>query len=249
MKLCDFFKTHNKVALAFSGGTDSAYLLYAALKYDADVKAYFLKSLFQPLSELQNAIEFASGLGTGLTIIDEDILSCREVAENGPQRCYHCKKRMLQAIINYAQQDGYLELMDGGNASDNPSERPGMKAVAELHVLSPLRECGITKDEIRRLSKQAGLLTWDKPAYSCLATRIKQGEGLSEEKIERIERAEDYLRSLGFNDFRLRSCENNLKIQVRSEQFSLVLNCRKMIRGELEKYFNELTLDLETRNE
>ncbi len=249
MELRSFFKIYNKVALAFSGGTDSSYLLYAALKCGADVKAYFLKSPFQPLFELQDAIEFASQLTADLTIVEYDILSCREIAENGPERCYHCKKRMFQTILKHAHKDGYRNLIDGSNASDNPSERPGMKALSELLVLSPLKECGITKEGIRRLSKQAGLLNWDKPAYSCLATRIRQAETLSEEKLERIERAENCLRSLGFRDFRIRSCGNNAKIQVIPAQFPLLISFEETIYRQLGEYFDELTLDLEAMNE
>ncbi len=239
---------HSKIALAFSGGADSSYLLHAALESGADVKAYFLKSQFQPSFELEDAIRIASELDANLRIIEEDILSCPKIANNDPERCYHCKKRMINAIMDRARLDGYFEVMDGSNASDNPSERPGMKALAELEVLSPLRECGIGKEDVAVRSRQAGILTWDKPPYSCLATRIMQNEALSEDKLLRIERAEEYLRSLGFIDFRVRSSDGIAKIQIKREQFPLILNYREAVCSRLGEYFDEITLDLEARN-
>lgn len=248
MELRDFFKIHCKIALAFSGGADSSYLLYAALKSGVDVKAYFLKSQFQPRFELEDARRIASQLGAHLCVIEEDMLSCLEIANNGPERCYHCKKRMIQAIMGRARLDGYFELMDGSNASDNPSDRPGMKALAELEVLSPLLDYGIGKEDIAKRLKQTGLHFWNKSPYSCLATRINQSEALSEDKLDRIERSEDYLRSLGFKDFRVRSKDGIAKIQIRAEQFTLALNCREAVCSRLGEFFDEITLDLEARN-
>lgn len=248
MELRDFFKIHSKIALAFSGGADSSYLLHAALESGADVKAYFLKSQFQPQFELEEAKNIASVLGANLSVIEMDILCCQDIAQNGPERCYHCKKRMINAIMDRARLDGYFEVMDGSNASDNPSERPGMRALAESGVLSPLRDFGICKEDVAARSRQAGLLTWDKPPYSCLATRIMQNEALSEDKLLRIERAEEYLRSLGFIDFRVRNSDGIAKIQIRSEQFPLVLNHREAVCSRLGEYFDEITLDLEARN-
>ena len=151
------------------------------------------------------------------------------------------------AIREAAAKDGFDILLDGTNASDDAGDRPGMKALQELQVLSPLRECGLTKDEIRRLSKEAGLFTWNKPAYACLATRIPAGEEITLEKLERVEEAEGYLFALGFTDFRVRTRQGHARLQVRRDQLGRVLERREEILAELKKYFETVSLDLEVR--
>ena len=175
MTLEEFFEEHPKIALAFSGGVDSSYLLYAASRCGADVAAYYVKSQFQPEFELRDAIELAHKLGVRMRLIEQDIVSCAEVTANPPDRCYYCKKHIMGAIRERSCADGYALIIDGTNASDDISDRPGYKALGEEGILSPLRICGLTKAEIRRLSHEAGLPTWDKPAYACLATRIASG--------------------------------------------------------------------------
>ena len=193
MTLTEFFHQNQKAAIAFSGGVDSAYLLYAALQSGADVRAYYVKSAFQPQFELDDARRLAETLSADMRVLDVDILADETVAANPPDRCYHCKRRIFSAIASAAAADGYTLLLDGTNASDDAGDRPGMRALRELSVRSPLRECGLTKPEIRRLSREAGLFTWDKPAYACLATRVPAGERLTAEKLENTERAEDFL--------------------------------------------------------
>ena len=175
MTLQDFFKQNKNVALAFSGGVDSAYLLYAATAAGCDIHAYYVKSAFQPQFELEDAKSLALELGAKMTVLELDVLSDSVITDNPANRCYHCKKKIFGTILEAAKKDGYELLIDGNNASDDASDRPGMKAVQELNVHSPLRECGMTKEKIRRLSKEAGLITWNKPAYACLATRIPAG--------------------------------------------------------------------------
>ena len=149
--------------MAFSGGVDSAYLLYMACKYAEKVKAYYVKSAFQPQFELEDAERFAKELKADMAILRLDVLSDEKVRQNPPNRCYYCKKRIFTAIREHALNDGFQVLLDGTNASDDAGDRPGMVALQELSVLSPLRLCGLTKQEIRMLSKKAGLFTWDKP--------------------------------------------------------------------------------------
>lgn len=249
MELTEFFQTNSKLALAFSGGVDSSYLLWAAMDWGADVRAYYVKSAFQPRFELEDAKRLASQLGAAMTVIDVDILSCAEVAANPPDRCYHCKRMILQAIMKQAVEDGYHTLIDGTNASDDAGDRPGVRALRELTVRSPLRECGLTKEEIRRRSRQAGLFTWDKPAYACLATRLPAGEKITREKLERTERAEDFLRSLGFTDFRVRSTGDTAKLQVPAAQLEPLMYHRTGIVHELKKHYSSVLLDLEARDE
>ncbi len=247
MTLTEFFHENQKAAIAFSGGVDSAYLLYAALQSGADVRAYYVKSAFQPQFELDDARRLAEALSADMRVLDVDILADETVAANPPDRCYHCKRRIFSAIASAAAADGYTLLLDGTNASDDAGDRPGMRALRELSVRSPLRECGLTKPEIRRLSREAGLFTWDKPAYACLATRVPAGERLTAEKLENTERAEDFLFSLGFTDFRVRLFNGAARLQLPAEQLPQLLERRAEILSELKKTYSAVVLDLEVR--
>ncbi|MDE7198336.1 MAG: ATP-dependent sacrificial sulfur transferase LarE, partial [Lachnospiraceae bacterium] len=213
MELSEFFSENKKVALAFSGGADSAYLLYAAKAAGADVRAYYVKSVFQPQFELEDAKRLAVELTADMRILEADVLALQTVADNPSDRCYHCKKLIFHTIAEAAREDGYTVLLDGTNASDEEGDRPGMRALRELSVRSPLRECGLTKEKIRGLSKEAGLFTWSKPAYACLATRIPTGEPITKEKLSATEAAENYLFSLGFTDFRVRRLGEAARLQ------------------------------------
>lgn len=247
MKLTEFFKNNPKAAIAFSGGVDSSYLLYAACTAGASVKAYYVKSSFQPQFELDEALELAEKLEADITVIPFDVLSDPEVRANPSDRCYYCKQQIFSTIIDAAARDGYSLILDGTNASDDASDRPGMRALKELGVRSPLRECGLTKADIRSLSREAGLSTWDKPAYACLATRIPAGEEITEEKLEKTERAEGYLMRMGFSDLRVRQNNGDAVLQIRKEQSPLLKENNDDIVNELKKYYNSVTIDLETR--
>ena len=247
MTLQDFFTSHPKTAIAFSGGVDSAYLLYAAKKYAEEVRAYYVKSEFQPRFELEDAVRLAQDIGTDITVLEQSVLSVPQVAENPADRCYYCKTAIFTAVMKAADADGFSVLLDGTNASDDAQDRPGMRALRELSVRSPLRECGLTKQEIRRLSKAAGLFTWNKPAYACLATRISTGEKITTEKLKITELAEDYLFSLGFTDFRVRWQNGHARLQLPEDQSYLLLEKREEILTHLKKYYKSIVLDLEVR--
>lgn len=249
MTLQEFFYREPEAALAFSGGTDSACLLWAAVKYARRVTAYYVKSPFQPRFELEDARRLASGLGARLRVLELDVLSDPIIAANPPDRCYHCKRRIFSAIMEAAQADGFSLLLDGTNASDRAGDRPGMRALAELSVRSPLRECGLTKADVRRLSRQAGLFTWDKPAYACLATRVPTGEALTLEKLRRTEEAEDFLSSLGFSDFRVRLLDGFARVQLPAAQFPQLLEHRAEVLERLGKDYRGVLLDLEPRDQ
>lgn len=249
MELTAFFNENPNVALAFSGGVDSAYLLYAAIRAGARVRAYYVKTAFQPEFEYQDALRLASQLGADMVTIPLDILAAPEVTANPGNRCYFCKTRIFTAIRNAAQADGFTVLLDGTNASDQVSDRPGMKALQELSVRSPLREAGLTKAEIRRLSKKAGLFTHDKPTYACLATRIPTGVPIRAEDLRRTEESEGYLQSLGFSDFRIRLSGDDAKLQLREDQLPLLLERRREIVTELKAHYSHVLLDLEVRSE
>ena len=247
MTLPEFFQAHPRAALAFSGGTDSALLLWAAREYGCDVRAYYVKTAFQPQFEYEDALRLARELGVPMTTVETDILSIPDAAANGPRRCYYCKRALFSQLREAARRDGYDLLLDGTNASDDAGDRPGMRALRELEVRSPLRECGVTKAEVRRLSRGAGLFTWDKPAYACLATRIPTGTAITKEDLERVERAENALHALGFRDFRVRLYHGAARIQVTAEQLPLVLEQREELLAALRPAFTDILLDLAPR--
>ena len=247
MKLREFFLKNPETAIAFSGGVDSAYLLYAAMRWGKRVKAYYVKSQFQPEFELQDALELAKDLGVDMEVIRVDVLADPVIASNPIDRCYYCKKMIFNEIKKAATADGFSLLLDGTNASDDAGDRPGMKALTELEVRSPLRECALTKPEIRERSKEAGLFTWEKPAYACLATRIPAGTEITEEKLQITEQGERFLAGLGFTDFRIRMMGNGARLQVPGAQFAMVLAHRKEITAELKKNYGAVLLDLEER--
>ena len=247
MELKQFFEVYPEVAIAFSGGVDSAYLLYAAMQYGRRVKAYYVKTAFQPQFELEDAFRLAKKLGANMQVLEVDILCHAAVTANPADRCYHCKKILFSHILKAAKADGFSIVLDGTNFSDEASDRPGMRAISELSVRSPLRECGLTKAEIRQRSKAAGLFTHDKPAYACLATRIPTGEVITQEKLQRTERAEAFLSQLGFRDFRVRCQGDTAKIQIREINLSLLIQHREVILKELKQYYTSIVLDLEVR--
>ena len=247
MELRDFFQECPKVALGFSGGVDSAYLLYAALDHGAQVRPYFIKTAFQPQFELEDARRLCAQLGVELTVVELDVLQIPGVAENPPDRCYHCKRALFGRLRQQAQADGYTVLIDGTNASDDAGDRPGMRALGELSVRSPLRECGITKAQVRALSKEAGLFTWDKPAYACLATRVPTGEAIAPETLRKVEAAEEALFSLGYSDLRVRVFHGAARLQLPGQQLEQAAKEREAILQALAPWFDMVLLDLKER--
>ena len=247
MTLEQFFQENPRCALGFSGGVDSAYLLYAGVKAGADIRPYFIKTAFQPAFELADAQKLAAGLGVEVTVLELDALADPQVAANPADRCYYCKQNLFRTLKERAIADGYPVLLDGTNASDEAGDRPGMRALAELSVRSPLRECGLTKAEIRARSREAGLFTWDKPAYACLATRVPAGEAITAETLARVEGAEDALFRLGYTDFRVRVFHSAARLQLPRGQMERAVREAETIQAALKPYFTPILLDLEGR--
>lgn len=247
MTLQEFFTEHPKAALGFSGGVDSSYLLYAGIKVGADIRPYFIKTAFQPEFELEDAKRLCAQLGAELYIIELDALTNPDVVKNPPNRCYYCKTGLFGTLQQRAKADGYTVLLDGTNASDDAGDRPGMKALTEMSVLSPLRLCGLTKAQIREFSREAGLFTWDKPAYACLATRVPTGEAITEALLARVEGAEQVLFSLGFTDFRVRVFYDAARVQLKPAQMQQALSRRSEILENIKPYFKIVLLDLNGR--
>lgn len=245
--LKDFFLRHPKAALAYSGGVDSVYLLYAGRACGVDIRPYFIKTPFQPESEYREARRLAESIGVSMQTVELDVLALRKVAENPAGRCYHCKKALFSALLSRAAGDGYALVLDGTNASDDSGDRPGMRALAEYGVVSPLRQCGLTKADIRALSRVAGLPTWDKPSKSCLATRIPTGREITRELLTRVDAAEEALERLGFRDLRVRVLDDTAKIQLPEDQLRRAVEVREAIVDCLAPYFSAVTLDLRPR--
>ena len=239
-ELRKFFEDNPSPALAFSGGADSSYLFYAAVACGADVTAYFVKTQFQPLFELRNAVKTAEWLGHDIEVIHANVLSDPNVRSNPADRCYHCKKHIFSSILAHAEKDGKEVVIDATNSSDDPADRPGMKALAELGIVSPLRLCSITKPEIRRLSKEAGLWTWDLPSNSCLATRIPVNTELTEENLYEVEETEDMVRELGFREIRVRSLGKKVRLEITDDEQNLLEDRKKEVQNILLAHYSEI---------
>lgn len=247
IRLLEWFRQHNKVALAFSGGCDSTLLLHAALAAGIDCRAYLVTSQFLAQHERDDALDIAAALGAQLSVLDCDILASPDVRHNTPDRCYHCKNILFRQLATAASNDGYACVIDGSNASDSPAERPGMRALGEMGILSPLRDCGLEKASIRALSHEAGLATWNKPANACLATRIATGTEITEQDLRRVEGAENYLRRLGFSDFRVRLWHDAARIQLPAPQMSHACSMHQTVCEHLKDMFDAVLLDMQSR--
>ena len=243
MTIQEFFVQHPAAAVAFSGGVDSAWLLHEAVRYAGRTAAYFVCTPFQPDFELLDARDTARRLGAELTVLELDILSVPEVAANPPDRCYHCKRALFTRLLDRAGEDGFPVVLDGSNASDDAGDRPGMRALAELGVRSPLRECGVTKADVRRQAREAGLPVWDKPSYACLATRIPAGTAITAGDLGRIARGEAALMAEGLADFRLRLRGDSALLQVRAEQMALARALLPAFRERMAGEFRDIVLD------
>ncbi len=239
----EFFRENPVCAVAFSGGVDSAWLLHEAARFGKQTAAYFVRTPFQPGFELSGAQKTARLLDVPLTVLDFDVLTVPEVAENPSDRCYYCKKALFSLLCGAARADGFPLVLDGSNASDDAKDRPGMRALRELGVRSPLRECGITKADIRLLARDAGLPVWDKPSYACLATRIPAGTAVTAQDLGRVERGETAFADAGLSDFRLRLRGPAGLLQVRSEQMEFAKQILPELQKKLAQDFSELKLD------
>lgn len=243
MTIEEFFKIHPNTAVALSGGVDSAWLLHEAARCCPRTAAYYVRTAFQQTGELEDAQETARLLGVPLHIVEVDALADPEVAANPKDRCYYCKRHILSAIIEAAKEDGFTVVAEGSNASDDAGDRPGMIALKELGVRSPLRECGIVKSQIRENARRAGLPVWDKPSCACLATRVPTGTTITPEDLQRVDRGESILHSMGFGDLRLRLRGKNGLLQLPQEHHAQARARMEEIQRALAPYFAQVELD------
>lgn len=218
-------KELHTVLVAYSGGVDSAFLLKAAVDELGDrVLAVTADSQTIPRAELQAATQLARSLGARHLIVNTNELSDPQFATNPPDRCYHCKKTLFATLTKIARERQIEYVIEGSNLSDLGDYRPGTKAVDQFQVRSPLKEAGLTKDEIRLLSRDAGLPTWDKPAAPCLSSRIPYGSEITVERLRRIEAAEAFLHELGFKILRVRDHGTVGRIEVPKEDLPRLLS-------------------------
>lgn len=175
-----------RYGLAFSGGCDSSYLLAEMVAAGVDVKAYMVKTAFQAAFEVEDARRVVAETGAEFELIEADVLSHGEICANPQDRCYLCKRFIFGTVLDHMARDGRAVLVDGTNASDDPSRRPGFRALDELGVVSPLREAGLAKEEVRVRSRAIGLSTADKPNFSCYATKVPEGVRITQEELDRV---------------------------------------------------------------
>lgn len=245
MELRDFFRKNPRVAVAFSGGVDSGYLLYETKKYAEEFGAYFVKSPFQPEFELEDALRLCELFGVTLNVLEIESMP-EKILENTAERCYYCKKEIFSMIKTRAEKDGFSVIVDGTNATDDENDRPGMRAIRELGVRSPLKEYGLSKQEIRDLSRDANLFTSDKPAYSCLATRIPKDTRITPELLERIERAENALFKVGLSGFRVRLMGECARLELTAAQLANIIYIRQDIIEALSPFFEDVFIDIKS---
>jgi pyridinium-3,5-biscarboxylic acid mononucleotide sulfurtransferase len=220
---------YRRVVIAFSGGLDSSFLLYAAVEAlgKNNVLAAIGVSPSLARSEYEDALTFAAGLGlppNQIMQIKTEELDDPRYTENSSERCFFCKLDLFERLNELAEKSHREVVCDGANASDIGDHRPGMVAAREKKVKSPLLEAELTKDEIRELAKQFGLRIWDKPAAACLASRIPYGSPVTREKLQQIEQAESYLRSLGFRQLRVRHHGEVARIELPAEDVTTILS-------------------------
>ena len=228
--------TYQRVAVAFSAGVDSTFLLHAAKEaLKGNVVAITAKSVLMPASEGEEAEKYCREQGIRQVVFTPDALSVPGFTENPPNRCYLCKKNLFAQMLSIAEKEGVRTVVEGSNFDDDSDFRPGMKALTELGIRSPLKELAFTKQEIRLLSKALKLPTWEKPAYACLATRIPYGETIDEPKLQMVEKAEAYLRGLGFDEVRVRVHNTVLaRIELNPNEFS------RFMRGDVRLEVNQI---------
>ena len=182
-------------------------------------------------------------------MIEVDILTHKDIAANPADRCYYCKKLLFSNLLAAAQKDGFYLLIDGTNASDNAAIRPGMRALKELNIRSPLRECNISKEKVRMLSKKMGLSTWNKAPYACLATRFPTETVITKEGLLAIEKGEEFLKNLGFSNLRLRFFHGAARLQLPKKELARAIKNREAILNGLAEFFPIVLLDLTPRTQ
>jgi len=246
--LKDYLRNKGRIAIAFSGGVDSTFLLKAATEVlSADnIIALTINSPYIPDREIEEAGKIASDMNIRHIVVDSPIPE--QIMNNPKDRCYLCKTVLFSILKEVAKQHGFEEVSEGTNADDDLGYRPGLRALGELGIKSPLKESGLTKQDIRDLSKEKKLTTWDKPAYACLMTRLPYNTRVDESILLRIEKSEQYLMDLGLRSVRVRAHDDLARIEADKSRFPVIMNDKlyEKICRQLKRYgFKFVTLDLE----
>jgi len=246
--LKEYLRSLGRVAVAFSSGVDSTFLLKVAHDVLGDnAVAMTATSCSFPKREFDETASFCAENGIKQITVISNELDIPEFRKNPTNRCYLCKSELFKKIISLAKENGIEYVCEGSNVDDMGDYRPGMKAVAELGIKSPLRECGLSKEEIRALSKEMNLPTWDKPSFACLASRFAYGEEINEKKLSMVENAEQFLLDMGFKQFRVRIHGENLaRIEVLPAELEALLSKREEVTKHLRELgFAYVTMDLQ----
>ena len=245
--LLSYLKNLGSAAVAFSSGVDSTFLLYAAKEALSDkVIAVTAKSCSFPERELDEAVSFCREQDIRQVVISSKEIENESYRKNPKDRCYICKSGLFEQIREVAAENGMNAVIEGSNKDDEGDYRPGLVAIKEQGILSPLRELGLTKPEIRELSKKLDLNTWDKPSYACLASRVPYGEEINEQKLRMVEKAEQLLIDMGLKQVRVRIHGTLARIEADPSQFDILLENREQIVSRLRGYgFTYIALDMQ----
>lgn len=246
-RLKNYLRSLDSVAVAFSSGVDSTFLLKVAHDVLGDkVLALTAASVFVPRKEIDAAEKFCAEENIRQIIFKAEILKVEGVRENPVERCYLCKRELFKNFLRIARENNFAHVVEGSNIDDVSDFRPGMKALTELEIKSPLIVAGLSKSEIRELSREMNLPTADKPSMACLASRFVYGEKLTEEKLSAVEAAEDFLHAANFNQLRVRVHQNIARIEISPDEFSKLIEMRGAVVEKLKSLgFDYVTLDLQ----
>jgi len=249
-KLKEIFQSMKRVVVAFSGGVDSTLLLKVAYDSlgDENVIAVTALSPLYPERELTAVKKLIQTLGARHRLIESNELEIPGFSKNPPNRCYYCKRKLFEELLELAKEESILFVVEGSTLDDDRDHRPGRMAVQELGIRSPLREAGFTKAQVRELSKALGLPTWDKPSFACLASRFPYEEEITEKGLKMVDAAEDYLFELGFKQVRVRHYGNLARIEVLKEEMARLMSGSLMeeVVNHLKKIgYRYVTLDLQ----
>ncbi len=240
----------DSVAVAYSGGVDSTFLLKVATDELGPVRVLGIIAVSEsyPARELEEARKLAEEMGARIRLIETEELSNPEYARNPANRCFHCKTELFTKMFPVAQEEGLKQLLYGVNADDMGDFRPGIQAAKRMGARGPLQEAGLTKNEIRLLSRRLGLRTWDKPAYACLSSRIPYGQIITKEALQQVDAAENFMHDLGFRQVRVRHHDKIARIELPAQDMARLVSdgAAELVVAKLKELgYLYVTLDLQ----